>query len=101
MHVYTYSLESLRPYTSVPSLSSGPDLGFYVYGTGDETYTFRVLGKCSINELRFVNFSSCFTEIYQRLEPFHLLVNLYSRVQKILDIQLKMGKCKMGNRSLE
>lgn len=72
---------------------------FYFYGTGDRTKTLDMLGKWSTSELHFVNFPSYFIEIDQNQEPFHLLVNLNFRVEKTLDIQHKMGKCKIGNSS--
>lgn len=55
---------------------------FYVYGTGDGTKTLYMLDKCSTTELHLANFPSYFIEIDQKQEPFHLLVNLYFRVEK-------------------
>lgn len=67
---------------------------FYFYGTGDGTKTLYMLGKCSTTELHLANFPSYFIEIDQKQEPFHLLVNLYFRVEKTVNIPLKMGKVK-------
>lgn len=67
---------------------------FCFYGTGDRTKTLYMLGKCSTTELRLANFPLYFTEIDQKQEPFHLLVNLYFGVEKTVNIPLKIDMVK-------